>query len=97
MSVNKLNLPKGKTTGKPGKPGAKRVEGSGDSESSDADLDRKLALQLQIDAQVKHFEPMIVLVDFEKCFSDIFVNSTCPRRLKWTPRSKLAWRRRGEA
>ena len=59
MSVNKLNLPKGKTSGKPGKPGAKRVEGSGDSESSDADLDRKLALQLQIDAQVKHF----VLVD----------------------------------
>ena len=55
MSVNKLNLPKGKTTGKPGKPGAKRVEGSGDSESSDADLDRKLALQLQIDAQVEHF------------------------------------------
>ena len=53
MSVNKLNLPKGKTTGKPGKPGAKRVEGSGDSESSDADLDRKLALQLQIDAQVE--------------------------------------------
>ena len=69
MSVNKLNLPKGKTTGKPGKPGAKRVEGSGDSESSDADLDRKLALQLQIDAQVEYFEPIIVLVDF-KCFSD---------------------------
>ena len=58
MSVNKLNLPKGKTSGKPGKPGAKRVEGSGDSESSDADLDRKLALQLQIDAQVKHLEPV---------------------------------------
>ena len=52
MSVNKLNLPKGKTSGKPGKSGGKRVEGSGDSESSDADLDRKLALQLQIDAQV---------------------------------------------
>ena len=69
MSVNKLNLPKGKTTGKPGKPGAKRVEGSGDSESSDADLDRKLALQLQIDAQVEHFLPMVVFVDF-KCFSD---------------------------
>ena len=52
MSVNKLNLPKGKTSGKLGKSGGKRVEGSGDSDSSDADLDRKLALQLQIDAQV---------------------------------------------
>ena len=50
--MNKLNLPKGKSSGKPGKSGGKRVEGSGDSESSDADLDRKLALQLQIDAQV---------------------------------------------
>ena len=51
--MNKLNLPKGKTSGgKPGKSGGKRVEGSGDSDSSDADLDRKLALQLQIDAQV---------------------------------------------
>ena len=70
MSVNKLNLPKGKTSGKPGKPGAKRVEGSGDSESSDADLDRKLALQLQIDAQVKHFEPVNnCLVNFKKCSS----------------------------
>ena len=69
MSVNKLNLPKGKTSGKPGKPGAKRVEGSGDSESSDADLDRKLALQLQIDAQVEHLEPIIVLVNFKKCSS----------------------------
>merc|ERR550532_2855901 len=53
MSVHKLSLPKGKSSGKPGKSGGKRVEGSGDSESSDADLDRKLALQLQIDAQVE--------------------------------------------